>query len=400
MHRQNRNFTINCVIILILFAFYASTKLAKHTRYLFGSSSYNWVSQLRLIEKLAGKESCARVNLDAKLIEQRNKRCGYHDLFSIRLGIEPSSASEQLDMSDYHLFQARLYIQTVKFSVINLFNVNFPGLIDGRNWPPEFKKVSDDKNSIEKCQAVTMIGMRRIDNVQFVLEDVIQREIEGDFMEAGVWKGGVGIFARAILTAYKQFSRRILLADSFEGIPASNVELFPVDKAHIGSEQAVIHTSNYTGGERAVRDRMNSYFHIFSGPRSFARNENSGVQFVENPEINKNQPSIETIYIAGYFKDSLPKAVKNGVIKCLAVLRLDGDLYESTWQSLENLYPYLNEGGVIIVDDFTDWIGAFQAVHDFRTKMNIQTPIIQVYHGEEEYVRGVYFTNPHRSKFC
>lgn len=178
------------------------------------------------------------------------------------------------------------------------------------------------------------------------------------------------------------------------------MDLFPVDRHHVGANTQQILSLNYTGGEKAVRNRVNTYFHLFSGPRSFSRNSFAGVQFVENAEDYKNQPNVETIYLAGYFKDSLPKAVKEGVIKCLAVLRLDGDLYESTWQGLEYLYPYLNQDGVIIVDDFTDWVGSFQAVHDFRRKMKIDTPIIQVNHGPGEFVRGVYFLNPHKSQFC
>ena len=90
----------------------------------------------------------------------------------------------------------------------------------------------------------------------------------------------------------------------------------------------------------------------------------------------------------------MPAAIKQNKFKCFAVLRLDGDIYESTWQSLEYLYPYLNKGGVIIVDDFTDWPGAFTAVHDFRKLNKIDTPIVQVFHNPGEVVRGIYFRKP------
>jgi len=100
----------------------------------------------------------------------------------------------------------------------------------------------------------------------------------------------------------------------------------------------------------------------------------------------------------GYFSDTLPVAIKQNRFRCFAVLRLDGDIYQSTWESLVYLYPYLNDGGVIIVDDFIDWSGSFKAVHDFRDKYKIDTPIIQVYHGPTESLRGVYFLKPPSDK--
>ena len=91
-------------------------------------------------------------------------------------------------------------------------------------------------------------------------------------------------------------------------------------------------------------------------------------------------------------------AIKENRFRCFSVLRLDGDIYQSTWESLVYLYPYLNDEGIVIVDDFMDWSGAFKAVHDFRDKYKIDTPIIQVYHGVGESMRGVYFMKPKSNK--
>jgi len=107
--------------------------------------------------------------------------------------------------------------------------------------------------------------------------------------------------------------------------------------------------------------------------------------------------------IKGYFSDTLPAAIEQNKFRCFSVLRLDGDLYQSTWESLEYLYPYLNDEGVIIVDDFLSWSGSFKATHDFRKKYNIKTPLTQVYHGPNEVLVSIYFlkpksNNPH--KYC
>lgn len=226
MLQQQRSSKLVVVgIILVLLALVYYLEVHKRFKYLLSESKSEsdvqsnlepWSSQLLKIDEIVRKNPCAP--MQSSTHGGQNNRCGYNDLFTIKLGIYINSASQKLKMSEDHLFLARLYIQTVKFSVTNLFNVNYAGLIDGSSWPPEFKMVSSSESTIEKCQAPTMVGMRRIDNVQFVLEDIIQRGIKGDFIETGVWKGGVGIFARAVLTAYKQFNRRVLLADSFQGL--------------------------------------------------------------------------------------------------------------------------------------------------------------------------------------
>ncbi len=76
-------------------------------------------------------------------------------------------------------------------------------------------------------------------------------------------------------------------------------------------------------------------------------------------------------FLKGWFRDTLPDAP----IERLAVLRLDGDLYESTIQALECLYDRLSAGGYVIVDDYGNVAGCRQAVHDFRAQRGINDPI-------------------------
>lgn len=75
-------------------------------------------------------------------------------------------------------------------------------------------------------------------------------------------------------------------------------------------------------------------------------------------------------FLKGWFKDTLPRAP----IQKLAVLRLDGELYESTVGSLTHLFPKLSVGGYIIIDDYF-LKGCREAVHDFRDKHGIDDPI-------------------------
>ena len=81
----------------------------------------------------------------------------------------------------------------------------------------------------------------------------------------------------------------------------------------------------------------------------------------------------QVVFLKGWFKDTLP----NAPIDKLAVMRLDGDMYESTMDVLVNLYPKLSTGGYCIIDDYA-LPACKQAVDDYRGKMNIKSPIIEV----------------------
>jgi hypothetical protein len=187
----------------------------------------------------------------------------------------------------------------------------------------------------------TMIGLKRLDNLQFCVEDVLANNIPGDFIEAGVWRGGATIFMRAILEAYGIENRIVWVADSFEGCPKPNAEKYPQD----------VDSHLYTRKILAVSiDEVKANFQRYGLLDSQVR------------------------FLAGWFKDTLPQAP----IKELAVIRLDGDLYESTMDALINLYPRLSKGGYLIVDDFGAVPGCKQAVEDFRKKYDIKEKIMEI----------------------
>ena len=316
------------------------------------------------LNKIADKENCPA----------RGHLCEYHKAFSLKLGIYYNPS-----MSASALHTARLYIQTVKYIVTNVFYVNFAGVVSGSVWPPGGEN-----------QAFTMTGIRRLDNDQILLEDIINRDVKGDFIEVGVWKGGLCIFAAAIFQAYQQYSRKVYLADSFDGIPKSNVKDFPVDAGHVGSENIGILKGSYTGGINRVKEKLQLFFNLQSSRECISTPDSKLKPSEESDQEEREfQPNFE--FLHGYFKDTFPLAVKNNQFKCFSMIRLDGDIYESTWQSLMYLYPYLNIGGFVIIDDYITWNGAYKATHDFREKYNIKSPIIQVYHSSGEPMNGVYF---------
>jgi O-methyltransferase len=189
-------------------------------------------------------------------------------------------------------------------------------------------------------RAHTMIGLQRLDNLQFCVETVVQEGIPGDLIETGVWRGGACIFMRAILKAYGDRSRRVWVADSFSGLPPPDSESYPADaddRHHAYSELAV--------SRAEVEENFRRYGLL-----------DEQVRFLE-----------------GWFKDTLPSAP----IERLAVLRLDGDMYESTIQALEALYDKLSPGGFVIVDDYF-LPPCARAIHDFRAAQGITDPISDI----------------------
>jgi O-methyltransferase len=189
--------------------------------------------------------------------------------------------------------------------------------------------------------ADTMVGVKRLNNLQFCIERVIKEEIEGDLIETGVWRGGSSIFMRAVLAAYRIEDRKVFVADSFEGLPEPDTDKWPADR----------------------------------GDTHFEHNEYLGVSqsIVENNFKRYGLLDDQVVFLKGYFEDTLPTAP----IEKLAILRLDGDMYGSTMDALDSLYSKLSKGGYCIVDDYA-LATCKAAVDDYRAKHNIDAELIKI----------------------
>ena len=190
-------------------------------------------------------------------------------------------------------------------------------------------------------KAHSMIGVNRMNNLKICVESVIQERIPGDLLEAGVWRGGASIFMRAILKAYGITDRVVWLADSFKGLPAPDVNKYPADKT----------------------SRLHEYHHLA----------------VSLDEVQRNFQKYDLLdsqvkFLSGFFSETLPRAP----IDQLAVLRLDGDMYESTMDTLVNLHPKVSVGGYVIVDDYGSIPACRQAVTDFRASNGISDEVIKI----------------------
>lgn len=197
---------------------------------------------------------------------------------------------------------------------------------DGRDWP---------------AQAETMIGWERLNNIQECVTDVVRSGVPGDLIETGVWRGGGTIFMRAVLAALGDSTRTVWVADSFEGLPKPDAERYPLDAGDRHWKKARLQVSM----------------------------EDVQANFARYGLLDHNVK-----FLKGWFKDTLPTAP----IERLAVARLDGDMYGSTMDALQALYPKLSVGGYLIVDDYGAVAGCKAAVEDYRRDRGIIDPIKRI----------------------
>jgi len=192
------------------------------------------------------------------------------------------------------------------------------------------------------AEAETMIGMQRLTSLQHCVETVLTDDIPGDLIECGVWRGGACILMRAVLAAHGDEARSVWLADSFQGVPRPD-------------------PANYKADKGIRLDRA------------------AGILGVSEAEVRANFERYGLLddrvrFLPGWFKDTLHDAP----IDRISVLRLDGDLYESTIQALDALYPRLSPGGFCIIDDYHAMKPCEEAVRDYRAQHEISAEIVDI----------------------
>lgn len=193
--------------------------------------------------------------------------------------------------------------------------------------------------------AASMLPLCRLDHLQRCIVDVVGKGVPGDLIETGAWRGGATIFMRAVLKVYGANDRKVWVADSFEGFPEPNADRFPAEAKHFNGAVMTRTLNHLATSIEGVRRNFEAYGML-------------------DEQVH---------FLKGWFKDTLPSAP----IETLAILRLDGDYYESTWDSLTALYDKLSIGGYAIIDDYGEdrWTYCAKAVDDFRRERGIDEPL-------------------------
>jgi O-methyltransferase len=223
----------------------------------------------------------------------------------------------------------KLYLDLLKKSLLDQIHHPDEMVDSGRVWKKE-----------EIGRALTMVGRPRLDNIEYCLLDVLRRGVPGDCMETGVWRGGCCILMKGILDLAGETDRRVLLADSFCGLP-------PPDPDYEADRKSVFH--------------------------KFDLNHLNSLEEVKNSFEKYGLLDERVVFMPGWFKDTLGETPSDQ----LALLRLDGDMYESTILALEHLYHRISPGGYLIIDDYPVIGNCKRAVDDFREERGI-TAAMQV----------------------
>ena len=84
---------------------------------------------------------------------------------------------------------------------------------------------------IRGTNSFSMIGLKRLKNIRYLIEKINEEKISGDLIEAGIWKGGVIIYMRACLLCLSM-NNKVFGADSFQGLPDIDDETYPEDKIY------------------------------------------------------------------------------------------------------------------------------------------------------------------------
>jgi hypothetical protein len=182
----------------------------------------------------------------------------------------------------------------------------------------------------------------RMKRVQAAYEDIRQNGVAGDLIECGVWRGGITIWMKALLTAYGDKARNVWVSDSFSGVPnAARQEDHPEFK-DIPDDMRSMDMKQWGGHvtERGVDGKVTE--------KNILTVEG---KFVEDNFKRFGLLDDKVRFLVGYFNDTLPTVRDRGLSK-IALLRVDGDLYSSTMDVLENLYSLVSPGGYVIFDDY------------------------------------------------
>lgn len=196
----------------------------------------------------------------------------------------------------------------------------------------------------------TMTTPQRCRVLWDVCETVLRKNVPGALVECGVWKGGsAAIMGLAI--RHSAPSRPLHLFDSFEGLPQPGFQ---------DGGAAALYSEGQAAGTLAPIHKC----------------EASLVEVRSYLTEQLRLPEKQVHFHVGWFQNTVPADAPQ--IGSIAVLRLDGDWYESTRICLEHLYPLLSPGGVVILDDYYCWAGCRKATDEFRARQGITAQLHQI----------------------
>jgi O-methyltransferase len=200
-----------------------------------------------------------------------------------------------------------------------------------------------EREIIARARPYTMTSFARLVALVQAVQHVVRSGIPGPIAECGVWRGGSMMAVAGTLLAEGDTTRDLYLYDTFEGMSSPG-------------EQDV----DFSGIPAATRFRKAS-----------KRKQSWCYASMEDVQANLEStgyPQDRMHFIKGKVENTLPQSAP----ETLSILRLDTDWYESTRHELECLYPRLEQGGILIIDDYGHWRGARRATDEFFAAQTVR----------------------------
>tara|TARA_B100002051_G_C16557086_1_gene545579 strand:+ start:132 stop:887 length:756 start_codon:yes stop_codon:yes gene_type:complete len=235
-----------------------------------------------------------------------------------------------------------MFYKKIINKILNKFGYQIQKIDTKLKLPIEFSQ--DELNLVTSIEDYTMTGRIRIISIINLYKDIINREVEGDFVECGVWRGGNLILVQKLNEIHQQ-KKNIFGFDTFEGMTKPNE--FDFDLRNENANNLLNKTK-----------KLNNVKNIW------AYCDLDTVQDNINKILKQNNIKL----IKGDVKNTLK--IKENLPEKISMLRLDTDFYESTKIELEVLYPRLSKGGVLIIDDYGHFKGCKKAVDEFFENSN------------------------------
>jgi hypothetical protein len=211
--------------------------------------------------------------------------------------------------------------------------------LEPKGYPVEFDARDKEIVSYVSVNNLSMTSFERLYGTLMACRHVCEFGIEGDFVECGVWRGGNALIAADVFSRFAP-GRKTYLFDTFAGMTE------PTD-------------ADVSGGVKAKERYLQSL-----------KDDYSDWCYASLDEVKAGFQARGLLSQAVFVRGDVLKTLKNAenLAESISVLRLDTDWYESTKMELEILYPRLQIGGVLIVDDYGYWGGAKKAVDEYFMK--------------------------------
>lgn len=255
--------------------------------------------------------------------------------------------------------------------------------LDGSLEYTEYNSTKRDMGEDMTYLGTTMVGVRRLQTLEQLIVNITDQQLPGDIVETGVWRGGASVYAMAVLRAYV-FSVSLIKNRKEKGSQTNReitrASLFPKGESTAMKMSDISNRRVYLCDSFAGLPPGKKQLHAgdvgWNGLTYLSVSDGEVLQHIQ--EFNLLDPRL--VIVKGFFNESMP-ALRSSVFKedhrSIAILRLDGDMYESTMDVLYHLYEYVTVGGFVIVDDW-DGFPAKDACLDFFQVHDIQPHIVPV----------------------